>query len=308
MVGRGDRVCVGVSGGKDSLALLHVLSGMAPRRGIELVPVTVDEGIPGYRDEALAIVERFCSSLGLAHHVVSYESLFGTTLEGALGEPSRQSSCAICGTLRRRALDVAAARLGADSVATAHNLDDMLQTTLINIMSGDVERIAREDPGGAGRAGARRIKPFCDIYEAEVAFYAYSESIPFQAESCPHMGEGIRTEVREFLNGLESRHSGIKNSMRRSAAEIAGRLRETARAGPPSPCERCGAPCAGRACSACLTLESLRGGAGAAPHARAAPLGKYTTARAGRAVAGRAGVLAVPRSETGYTQRPATGG
>jgi len=292
-------MCVGVSGGKDSLALLHVLSGMAPARGVELVPVTIDEGIPGYRDEALSIVSRFCSSLGLGHHVLSYESLFGTTLGEALEAPSRQSSCAICGTLRRRALDVAAERLGADSVATGHNLDDMLQTTLINIMSGDVERIAREDPGGSGRSGARRVKPFCDIYEAEVAFYAYAESIPFQAESCPHMAEGIRTEVREFLNGLEARHSGIKNSMRRSASEIASRLRAGSPAGPPTPCARCGAPSTGEACSACLTLGSVRAGR---------PLGKYTSARAGRAVAGRAGALAVPRSETGYTQRPATGG
>jgi len=308
MARRGERMCVGVSGGKDSLALLHVLAGMAPKRGVELVPVTIDEGIPGYRDEALGIVGRFCSSLGLGHHVLSYESLFGTTLEGALAAPSRQSSCAICGTLRRRALDVAASRLGADSVATAHNLDDMLQTTLINIMSGDVERIAREDPGGARRAGARRVKPFCDIYEAEVAFYAYAESIPFQAESCPHMAEGIRTEVREFLNGLEARHSGIKNSMHRSAAEIAARLREGSRAGPASPCGRCGAPCTGRTCSACLTLGALRGAGPTPARARAAPLGKYTSAPARRAVAGRAGALAVPRSETGYTQRPATGG
>ena len=258
MMKRGERICVGVSGGKDSLALLHVLLKMAPKKGVELVPVTIDEGIPGYRDEALSIVSRFCSSLGLGHHVYSYEELFGTTLESALESDSRPTSCSICGTLRRRALDIAASELDADSVATAHNLDDIVQTTLINMMSGDIGRIARTDPDAPSRTGTRRIKPFCDIYEAEIAFYAYSESLPFQSESCPHMNEGVRTEVREFLNALESRHSGIKNGMYRSAVSIASRLRSATPQAAASACSRCGAPCTGIQCAACLTLGGLR--------------------------------------------------
>ncbi len=265
MIGRGDLVCVAVSGGKDSLALLRVLDRMSRDGGrFRIRAATIDEGIPGYRDEALGIVEEYCGRLGVGHDVCSYEELFGTTLEGALEARGgrRVSACAICGTLRRRAIDKAAAGMGADCTATAHNLDDMLQTFLINMMSGDTERIGRADPAAPGAGGARRIKPFCEIYEAEVVYYAFAAGIPFQAEPCPHAGEGVRTELRQFLNRLEESHAGAKNGMYRSAVRIAGAVRESGAGGVAevAACPRCGSPCSDRRmCAACRTVLELRG-------------------------------------------------
>lgn len=262
MIGRGDRVCVGVSGGKDSLALLQTLWELSEKRGFEIIPVTVDEGIPGYRDEALSIVAGFCGSLGLEHHIKSYKDLFGTTLEGALeSRTSTGSSCSICGVLRRRALDQAASDLCADSIATGHNLDDIVQTMLINMMSGDTTKIAWMDPDIVPETGIRRIKPFCDIYESEIVFYAFTLGLPFQEEPCPHMHEGIRTEVREFLNSLESRHSGIKNNMHKSAMEVARAMRPSAAKKESSPCRSCGAPSTSPVCSVCSTLARIAPGA-----------------------------------------------
>lgn len=229
MIRGGDRrVCVAVSGGKDSLALLRVLSRMSEGRRFDVGAVMIDEGIPGYRDEALGIAERYCGSLGVDLAVSSYRDLFGTTLDEALRGregPGAPTSCSICGTLRRRAIDIAAARAGADVVATAHNLDDAVQTFLINVISGDTERIGRMLPGSGGALGGgapRRVQPFCEIYEQEIVFYAFVSKIPFQSEPCPHMNEGVRTGLREFLNGLEAAHAGSKNSMYRSAMRLAG--------------------------------------------------------------------------------------
>ena len=233
MIQNNETVAVAVSGGKDSLALLQIIHGMSQRHNFEISVITVDEGIPGYRDEALGLVSGVCDTMGLPHRVYSYSDLFDVTLDAALKMRSQPagskapnlSSCSICGTLRRRAIDIAARDVGADVVATGHNLDDMLQTFMINMLSGDTDKIAWMSPGGrtgdTGKGhGPRRIKPFCEIYESEIVYYAFASSLPFQQEPCPHMNEGIRTEIREFLNSLESERSGIKNSMYASVARM----------------------------------------------------------------------------------------
>ncbi|NQZ55316.1 MAG: TIGR00269 family protein, partial [Candidatus Nitrosopelagicus sp.] len=110
MIKNNELVCVAVSGGKDSLVLLDVLNKMSKTHNFRLFAVTIDEGIPGYRDEALKIVENFCAQLKIQHKVFSYKKLFDLTLEESLELRNDQklSSCSICGTFRRRALDHAA--------------------------------------------------------------------------------------------------------------------------------------------------------------------------------------------------------
>ncbi len=204
MIKNGEVICVGVSGGKDSLALLHILDKMSKSHNFKIKAVTIDEGIPNYRDEALEIVDEFCTKLNIEHKTFAYKDLFDLTLDESLHlrEDEKTSSCSICGTLRRRALDHAADSIGSNVIATAHNLDDMLQTFFINLMSGDTNKIGWMNPDTSSNT-LRKIKPFCEIYESEIVFYAFTNNLPFQSEPCPHMNEGIRTEIREFLNSLE---------------------------------------------------------------------------------------------------------
>ena len=240
------------------MALLYVLSKMMVPRGFRMVAATIDEGIPGYRNEALDIVERYCGRLGVEYVVYSYNDLFGVTLDEALMRRSdNATSCAICGTLRRRALDRAAWDLGADVIATAHNKDDSLQTFLINMISGDVNRIGWMDLEKPSD-GVRKIKPFDDIHEAEIAFFAFINDIPFQTEPCPHMDEGIRTEIRRFLNALEERHAGVKNSLYRSTQKISQTVRRT-ETKTRTICPECGSQCTQDTCSVCSIVLKLGG-------------------------------------------------
>ena len=258
MIGNGNLVCVAVSGGKDSLALLHILDQMSKSHNFGIRAVTIDEGIPGYRDEALEIVRDYCGKLGVELGVYSYGDLFEMTLDEALDlRDAKTTSCAICGTLRRRAMDHAAKEMGADAIATGHNLDDSLQTFLINMISGDTGRIGWTDPGASFDI-PRKIKPFCEIYEAEIVFYAFTNGIPFQSEPCPHRNEGIRTELREFLNRLEDGHAGAKNNLYRSTLRVSGAMRGLD-GRQKAPCPRCGSQCTGAICSVCETLAKLRG-------------------------------------------------
>lgn len=258
MIQNGELVCVAVSGGKDSLALLHVLSKMAKNHNFRIHAITIDEGIPGYREEALEIVRKFCRDLGVDHSVYTYKDLFDLTLDESLKlrDEEKISSCTICGTFRRRSMDHATKDIGASVIATGHNLDDTLQTFIINTISGDTNKIGWMDPDTSDNS-IRKIKPFCEIYESEIVFYAFTNNLPFQTEPCPHMNEGIRTEIREFLNKLENSHSGIKNNMYKSVlrlSQIVGDSNYKQR----TSCLNCGSECTGKICSVCKMIVNLK--------------------------------------------------
>jgi tRNA(Ile)-lysidine synthase TilS/MesJ len=147
-----DTIAVAVSGGKDSVSLLQILAKIELRHPkARLVAVTVDEGIRGYRDEALKIAAENCEKLAVEHRVVSFKELFGYTFDQMVKrlkgkDGVKLTPCAYCGVLRRKALNTAARKIGADKLATAHTLDDEVQTILLNILHGDVLRIAKEKP------------------------------------------------------------------------------------------------------------------------------------------------------------------
>jgi len=258
MIKNGELVCVGVSGGKDSLALLDILKKMSDTHNFEIVAVTIDEGIPGYRDEALEIVTEFCKKLDVKLKIYSYKNLFDLTLEESLEmrEDEKISSCGICGTFRRRALDHAAEEIGADVIATGHNLDDGIQTFLINTLSGDTNKIGWMNPE-KNSMKIRKIKPFSAIYESEIVFYAFTNNLPFQSEPCPHMNEAIRTEIREFFNSLEEKHVGIKNNMHNSVLKISQIMNEFSDK-EKRICEKCGNECSGKTCSVCNMITNLK--------------------------------------------------
>jgi cytoplasmic tRNA 2-thiolation protein 1 len=260
MLNRGERVGVAVSGGKDSLSLLKVLHQLSRPGGWELVALTVDEGVQGYRDEAIEHASALARELGLEHVTVSYRGLFGLSLDQALDWKDERdlSSCSICGVFRRRAIDEAAAKAGVDVVATAHNLDDYVQTFVMNLLHGDVERLGWLDPATLDDGfPIRRVKPFTEIYEEEIALYAYLSGIPFQSVSCPYMHEGLRSEVRDDLNELEAKHPGMKHVLLKSALRVTSKLSEAEGGRETVPCSRCGKPSSRGLCGVCRMTETV---------------------------------------------------
>ncbi len=167
MLRRGERVGVAVSGGKDSLSLLKILHGLGAGGDSGLVALTVDEGVEGYRDEAIEHARGLCDELGVELVLVSYKGLFGFSLDQALDwkDPRELSSCSMCGVFRRRAIDEAAVKAKVDVVATAHNLDDYVQTFMMNLLHGDVERLGWLDPSAYDDDfPVRRVKPLTEVY------------------------------------------------------------------------------------------------------------------------------------------------
>ncbi|MDG6910929.1 MAG: TIGR00269 family protein [Nitrososphaerota archaeon] len=253
MIGPQENVAVAVSGGKDSLSLLKVLAGLYASRGNSIVAVSVDEGVAGYREEALSHARSLASELGVKHLVVSYKEMFGFSLDEALDwEGEREaSSCSFCGVFRRRAIDEAAQRAGASVVATAHNLDDFVQTFMMNLMHGDVTRLGWLDPSHTDASfPLRRVKPFMELYEEEVALYAHQAGVSLQSVSCPYMHEGLRSEVRDYLNIMEANHPGLKNVLLRSSLDVISHYAVNSEKHS-VPCAKCGRPSSSGLCSVC---------------------------------------------------------
>jgi uncharacterized protein (TIGR00269 family) len=257
-----DRIAVAVSGGKDSVSMLHVLAKMErkhPRSS--LVAVTVDEGIKGYRAEALGIAVENCRKLEIEHHVFSFKELFGFTLDKAvkLRRDDDLTPCAYCGVLRRKALNMAAREVKADKLATAHTLDDETQTILLNIFHGDVLRIAREKPvtDAVHKKLVRRIKPFCEIPEKETALYAYVRKIRFQHTPCPYASDALRNDVRLMLNRIEEKHAGVKFTIFRSIERIRPALEELDKEKGMTECSECGEPASERICRTCEMIRQI---------------------------------------------------
>ncbi|MBI3841279.1 MAG: TIGR00269 family protein [Thaumarchaeota archaeon] len=260
MIGRGERVGVAVSGGKDSLSLLKVLHQLGQARGNELVVISVDEGVAGYRDEALDHARSLTAELGLEYLTLSYKELFGFSLDEALDwkDEREVTSCSFCGVFRRRAIDEAAAKARVSVVATAHNLDDYVQTFLMNLMHGDVRRLGWLDPSYSDSSfPVRRVKPFMEIYEEEVALFAFQSGVQFQSVSCPYMHEGLRSEVRDYLNVMEANHPGIKNVLLRSALDVISRYSRSTEKRAVT-CSNCGRPSSTSLCNVCRMSMSIK--------------------------------------------------
>ena len=171
---------IGLSGGKDSVVLTQILFETFeddPR--IELVALTIHEGIDGYRDASLEACLELTDDLGIDHEVVSYADEYGVEMDSvAEDDPLGMAPCAYCGVFRRDALSTYADEYGADKLLTGHNLDDEAQTAMMNLLSGDVGQIAKHFDASLGSFEDREIdddpfvpraKPLRDIPEKEVA-------------------------------------------------------------------------------------------------------------------------------------------
>ena len=250
----GARVAVALSGGKDSTVLLSLLHGIVRQtRDLDLVAVTVDEGIAGYREETLRAAAAMAARFGVPHRTTSFTELFGEPLD-RLVEGQEERACSLCGILRRKALMTLAREEGADCIATGHNLDDEAQSVLMNWLRGDRDRLLRDPLQHRQRGFLGRVKPLRGIPEKEVALYGMIAGLYSPMPECPYRYTALRGEARAMLNAMEQRVPGTMERVvqgQRKLAHMAAGLVPA----PPGACARCGDPASGPLCQACRLLE-----------------------------------------------------
>jgi len=211
MLRGGDRVAVGVSGGKDSLCLLHALVAHRTRAPFpyDIVAVTVEQG---KFKAPIRSLEAQVRALGVAWEVRDEPATLQLVADGVA------HGCDVCSRHRRRALYTIAGELGASVLALGHTADDCAEALLRNILFNG--RIASLPPVARSRKGGLRlIRPLALVTEDLTA--AYARALGFATVGCVcGEKESVRREIREFLQRLRAGHPGVPESISAALANV----------------------------------------------------------------------------------------
>jgi cytoplasmic tRNA 2-thiolation protein 1 len=203
----GDRIAIGASGGKDSTVLASVLKTLNERHGygLDLVLLSIDEGIKGYRDDSLETVKRNATQYEMDLKIVGYDELYGWTMDQVVEAVGKKGNCTYCGVFRRQALDRGAKMLGIKHVVTGHNADDVAETILMNLLRGDLPRLSRSTSivTGDETSEVRRSKPLKYAYEKEIVLYAHHKKLDYFSTECIYSPEAFRGSARSLIKNLE---------------------------------------------------------------------------------------------------------
>lgn len=255
----GEKIAVAYSGGKDSTLTLHLLNEIIePMRNVSLTAVIVDEGIAGYRDKGLPIARNFCKSIGVELIETRMADEIGTDLDEISKVKRTQSTCTYCGVFRRKLLNAAARKIGANYLATGLNLDDTAQGIVMNIFRGDIEKLARMGPHEMVQEGLiPRLQPLRKIPEKESLLFCLEEGLKFHDAECPYAHEAVRNTYREIIAKVEEESPGTRYSILAGYDSIREALRKSY---PPAELKTCacGEPSMGTRCKSCELLDDLR--------------------------------------------------
>ncbi|KAL1970628.1 hypothetical protein VTN77DRAFT_4272 [Rasamsonia byssochlamydoides] len=203
----GERVAIGASGGKDSTVLASVLKTLNERYnyGLDLVLLSIDEGIKGYRDDSLETVKRNAVQYNMPLEIVGYDELYGWTMDQVVAQVGKKGNCTYCGVFRRQALDRGAARLGIKHVVTGHNADDVAETVMMNLLRGDLPRLSRGTSIVTDSVATeiKRSKPLKYAYEKEIVLYAHHKKLDYFSTECIYSPEAFRGSARTLIKDLE---------------------------------------------------------------------------------------------------------
>lgn len=203
----GERIAIGASGGKDSTVLASVLKTLNERfnYGLNLLLLSIDEGIKGYRDDSLETVKRNAVQYDMPLEILGYDELYGWTMDQVVSQIGKKGNCTYCGVFRRQALDRGAARLGIKHVVTGHNADDIAETVMMNLLRGDLPRLARATAIVTASAASdiKRSKPLKYAYEKEIVLYAHHKGLDYFTTECIYSPEAFRGSARTLIKSLE---------------------------------------------------------------------------------------------------------
>jgi tRNA 2-thiocytidine biosynthesis protein TtcA len=215
----GDRIMVGLSGGKDSWALMNILDVLRKRAPIEfsLVGVCVDSGYDGYRHD---LITSACATRGWECRIE--HTGIGGVMDDLLVPGA--TPCSLCARLRRGVLYRLAREVGATKIALGHHLDDFVETLLLNLFfAGALKAMPARLVSDNGEHVV--IRPLVYATEAEARAYAKEQGLPIISCCCPACGDlGLqRQRVKRLIAELEVEHPELKNSMIRALGNVASR-------------------------------------------------------------------------------------
>ena len=204
----GDRILVGVSGGKDSFTLLHLLQQLQRSAPIDFTPVAcnLDQGHPGF---PAARLEEYLRSTG-AEVVMLKEDTFSIVKRLV---PEGQTTCSVCSRLRRGILYNRAQELRCTKIALGHHRDDLIESLVMSMLfTGKMRSMPPRLRSDDGRNVV--IRPLCYAAEADIAAFAAERKFPIvPCDLCGSQHNLQRARVKALLAQLESEHPGVRASL-----------------------------------------------------------------------------------------------
>ena len=203
MIREGDKIAVGVSAGKDSLALLCALADLRrfyPKK-FELCAITVDMGFEG---ADFSRIQALCDELDVPYTVVP------TQISKIIFDVRKEKNpCSLCAKMRRGALHTAAKELGCNTVALGHHFDDVVETFMLNLFFEG--RLGCFQPVTyLSRMDLRLIRPMIYMPEKDVRYFAKTAALPVIKSPCPADGNTQREEMKQLLAKLDRENRGLR--------------------------------------------------------------------------------------------------
>lgn len=206
MIDEGDKIAIGISGGKDSLTLLHALNGLKrfyPHK-FDIVAITVDLGFKNINFER---IKAMADEMNIPYHIVS------TDISQIIFEDRKESNpCSLCAKMRKGALNQLAKELGCNKIAYAHHKDDVVETMMMSfIYEGRIHTFSPKTY--LDRMDLTVIRPLMYMNEADVIGFVNKAELPVLKSACPVDGYTKREYVKQLIKDINAETPGVKDRM-----------------------------------------------------------------------------------------------
>lgn len=246
------KILVALSGGKDSATVGFLLKKL----GYDFEGLYVDLCVGDYSKKSLKAVKKLCESLDVRFHVYDLKKEQGKTMKDVWKATKSLNHCAACGVMKKWVLNQYARDNGFDMIMTGHNLDDEVETFLMNVLKGSLElssNIGVVTDSKKDKKFVSRVKPLFFVEEKEVLKFAKKNKLPFVEGKCPHANDSYRLQIREFVSEMSVKE---KKNVMKNFEKLLPKIKKL-RKGDVNFCGICGEPCQGKTCKKCklFTLE-----------------------------------------------------
>ena len=196
LIDDGDKILIGVSGGKDSLLLTYALACLKRRtkKNFSLTALTIDPQFSDDFGEKISGVKRFCNELGIAHEVRAVD------IAGLIHEQGDKTPCFTCAYFRRAVVNRTANELGANKIAYAHHLDDAVETFFMSLLSTG-QLTTFQPKTFLDRTNLTVIRPLVYVRESEIK--KFTQGFDVLKSPCPFDGTTNRQRVKNLIVDLE---------------------------------------------------------------------------------------------------------
>jgi len=249
-INKKEKILVAVSGGKDSAVTAYLLK----KFGYNIEAIYIDLKIGEYSERCLKAVRKLCENLDIKLYIYDLKKEQGKSMKNIWKKAKKKkklNNCAICGVFKKWILNKESRKLKTDKIATGHNLDDEIQTFLMNFFKGNPNLSANSGvitKNIPDKKFIPRIKPLFYVYERDIKKYARMKRLPFVKGKCPYREDSYRVQIIEFLNTLSKKDKKniMKNFQKMKFLSKYSKIKY---------CEICGEPSRNKICKKCSFIK-----------------------------------------------------